>query len=54
MELKKNIKVGKNKFNFYLFILISFFLINHSFAKDNLKVFYRFKILDKISSKNTL
>jgi hypothetical protein len=32
-----------------------FFLINHSFAKDNAEgVFTDLKILDKISSKNTL
>jgi hypothetical protein len=55
MESKKNILAGNNKFNFYLFILVYFFLINHSFAKDNAEgVFTDLKILDKISSKNTL
>ena len=55
MELKKNILPGNNKFNFYLFILIYFILINHSFAKNNTNgVFTDLKILDKISSKNTL
>ena len=55
MELKKNILPGNNKFNFYLFILIYFILINHSFAKNNTEgVFTDLKILDKISSKNTL
>ncbi len=55
MESKKNILAGNNKFNFYLFILVYFFLINHSFAKDNAEgVFIDLKILDKISSKNTL
>ena len=55
MELKKNILPGNNKFNFYLFILIYFILINHSFAKNNTDgVFTDLKILDKISSKNTL
>ena len=56
MESKRNILVGNNKFNFYLFIfLIYFFLINLSFAKDNTEgTFTDLKILDKISSKNTL
>ena len=55
MESKKNILVGNNKFNFYLFILVYFFLINHSLAKDNTEgTFTDLKILDKISSKNTL
>ena len=55
MELKRNILVGNNKFNFYLFILVYFFLINHSLAKDNTEgTFTDLKILDKISSKNTL
>ena len=56
MESKRNILVGNNKFNFYIFIfLIYFFLINLSFAKDNTEgTFTDLKILDKISSKNTL
>jgi hypothetical protein len=55
MESKKNILVGNNKFNFYLFILVYLILINHSFAKNNTEgVFTDLKILDKISSKNTL
>ena len=55
MESKRNILAGSNKFNFYLFILVYFFLINHSFAKDNAEgTFTDLKILDKISSKNTL
>ena len=56
MELKRNILAGNNKFNFYLFIfLIYFFLINILFAKDNTEgTFTDLKILDKISSKNTL
>ena len=56
MESKRNILAGNNKFNFYLFIfLIYFFLINLSFAKDNSEgTFIDLKILDKISSKNTL
>jgi len=55
MESKRNILAGNNKFNFCLFILVYFFLINHSFAKDNIEdTFTDLKILDKISSKNTL
>ena len=55
MESKKNILAGNNKFNFYLFILIYFFLTNFSFAKDNIEgTFTNLKILDKISSKNSL
>ncbi len=56
MELKRNILVGNNKFNFYFFIfLIYFFLINFSFANDNKEgSFTDLKILNKISSKNTL
>jgi hypothetical protein len=55
MESKRNILAGNNKFNFFLFILVYFFLINHLFAKENAEgVFTDLKILDKISSKNTL
>ncbi len=56
MESKRNILVGNNKFNFYLFVfLIYFFLISISFAKNNTEgTFTDLKILDKISSKNTL
>jgi len=55
MESKRNILAGNNKFNFCLFILIYLILINHSFAKNNTDgVFTDLKILDKISSKNTL
>ena len=56
MESKRNILAGNNKFNFYLFIfLFYFFLINPSFAKDDIEgSFTDLKILDKISSKNTL
>ena len=55
MESKKNILAGNNKINFYLLVLVCFFLINHSFAKDITEgVFTDLKILDKISSKNTL
>jgi hypothetical protein len=56
MESKRNILAGTNKFNFYLIIyLIYFFLTNLSFAKDATEgSFTDIKILDKISSKNTL
>ena len=56
MESKRNILAGNNKFNFYIFIfLVYFFLINISFAKNNTEgTFTDLKILDKISSKNTL
>jgi len=56
MELKKNILAGNNKFNFYLFIfLVYFFFTNLLVAKDNIEgTFTDIKILDKISSKNTL
>ena len=56
MESKKNILAGDNKFNFCLFIfLVYFFSINLSVAKDNIEgTFTDIKILDKISSKNTL
>ena len=56
MESKKNILAGNNKFNFYLFIfLVYFFLTNLSVAKDYIEgTFTDIKILDKVSSKNTL
>ena len=53
MELKRNILVGNSKFYFYPFIF--FCLINLSYAEDNMENTYiDLKILDKISSKNTL
>mgnify|MGYP001437769100 FL=1 len=56
MELKRNILAGNNKFNFIFFIfLVNLFSINISVAKDNIEgTFTDLKILDKISSKNTL
>ena len=56
MELKKNIKVGKNSYHllFLNFIFIFFFSFN-SYSNENLEgAFTDIKILDKISSKNTL
>ena len=56
MPLKRNILAGKNKFNLIYFILFIYLLLsNFSFAKNNTEgVFTDLKILDKISSKNTL
>ena len=56
MLSKRNILAGKNKFNLFYFILfIYLLLLNFSFAKNNTEgVFTDLKILDKISSKNTL
>ena len=54
MQLKKNIRPGKIRLN--LFILILFLFISFDvYSKDNLEgSFTDIKILDKISSKNTL
>ena len=56
MVLKKNTQVGKNNFKLiYLVFLFYFFLVLISNAKSNLEgTFIDIKILDKISSKNTL
>ena len=56
MVLKKNILAGKNKIKLFFFILlIYFFLTNNSISLDNTEgSFTDIKILDKISSKNTL
>ena len=55
MVLKKNILVGK-KNSFFLYFLIFFFIsISISHSKNQLEgSFTEIKILDKISSKNTL
>ena len=54
MQLKKNIRLGKIRSN--LFILILFLSISFdTYSSDNLEgAFTDIKILDKISSKNTL
>ena len=54
MVLKKNILVGRN--SFFLYFLIFFFLFTSiSYSKSQLEgSFTEIKILDKISSKNTL
>tara|TARA_B100001559_G_scaffold230140_1_gene193702 strand:+ start:186 stop:593 length:408 start_codon:yes stop_codon:yes gene_type:complete len=56
MVLKKNIQVGKNSFKLFLIVfLLSFFLIINSNSQEYLEgTFTDIKILDKISSKNTL
>ena len=55
MQSKRNILAGNNKIYFYFLVLVYFVLITHSFAKDNTEGdFTDLKILDKISSKNTL
>ena len=56
MPLKRNILAGKNKLNLFYFILFIYLLLfNLSFANNNTEgVFTDLKILDKISSKNTL
>ena len=56
MLLKKNTLVGKNKYELILIVCLFYFsLIINSNAKNTLEVsFTDIKILDKISSKNTL
>ena len=55
MELKKNIKAGKNSFKLNLIIFVYFSLFSIAFSQSNLEGSYTdIKILDKISSKNTL
>ena len=54
MFLKKNIKVGKIKFNLFILNLIVFLLLNFKVMSNNeLEGIYTdIKVLDKISSKN--
>ena len=56
MVTKKNIQVGKSKFILILFTFFFYFLsITVSISKNKLEGSYtEFKVLDKISSKNTL
>ena len=55
MELKKNIKDGKNRLKLNLIIFVYFFLFSFAFSQSNLEGTYTdIKILDKISSKNSL
>ena len=54
MFLKKNIKVGKIKFNLFVLNLIVFLFLNFKvMSKNELEGIYTdIKVLDKISSKN--
>jgi len=55
MELKKNIKAGKNSLKLNLIIFVYFSLFSIAFSQSDLQVTHTdIKILDKISSKNTL
>jgi len=56
MESKKNIKVGKNSYYFlFLNFIFIFFFSFDLYSNENLEgAFTDIKILDKISSKNTL
>ena len=55
MELKKNIKAGKNSFRLKFIIFVYFSLFSIAFSQSKLEGTYTdIKILDKISSKNTL
>ena len=55
MELKKNIKAGKNSIKLNLIIIVYYSLFSIAFSQSNLEGTYtNIKILDKISSKNTL
>ena len=56
MVIKKNILAGKSKLNFFfLNFLVYFFLTSNSISQNKLEGSYTdLKILDKISSKNTL
>ena len=58
MKLKKNIKVGQNNFLIILlyFIFISLISLNSVLANQEISEgkFIEIKILDKVSSKNTL
>ena len=55
MELEKNTKAGKNNLKLKLIIIFYFSLFSIAFSQNNLEGAYtNIKILDKISSKNTL
>ncbi len=55
MLIKKNIKVGKIKIFIFFILLILFFFTFDLNSEDNLEgKFTDIKVLDKISSKNTL
>tara|TARA_X000001036_G_scaffold383169_1_gene376321 strand:- start:437 stop:838 length:402 start_codon:yes stop_codon:yes gene_type:complete len=54
MLLKRNIKLGKTKLFLLIFLLFFFSLIKSSFSDDLEGSYTNIKVLDKISSKNTL
>ena len=56
MVLKRNTQVGKNNFKLiYLIFLLYFCFVFNSYSNSNLEgTFTNIKVLDKISSKNTL
>ena len=56
MFLKKNIKVGKIRLNLFILNLIIFLLFTFKVISENSLegVYTNIKVLDKISSKNTL
>ena len=56
MRYKKNIKVGKNKFFIFLFLLIQFLFYSlSSYSENELEgKFTNIQVLDKISSKNIM
>ncbi len=55
MEIKKNIKAGKNSLKLNIIIFVYFSLFSFAFSQNNLEGTYTdIKILDKISSKNSL
>lgn len=56
MKLKKNIQTGKTKLNLFFFLILFFLIFNNPLnSQNNLEGIYTdIKILDKISSKNTL
>ena len=59
MKLKKNTKLGKNKFSkiliFYLYLFLSLFILEFNAVPEiiNNEKFVEIKILDKISSKTS-
>ena len=56
MVLKKNILVGKSKLSLFFFSFLTFFFIVSTSISSGIseEAFTNLKILDKISSKNTL
>ena len=56
MQLQKNIKAGKIRFSFFLICFLIIFLIPFNLISENYLEgsYIDLKILDKISSKNTL